>query len=454
MNEEPNRPPARRDDAGPSNVRLTALRRLLRIEEEGAFVGFGGGGEGEWGARDERQTMEYVAGVTRRRRWLDFILQHFYRGELAKMEPPLRQILRIALYDILYLETPPYAAVHDAVDLAKQEVRRGAGGLVNGILRSVLRQREDLPRPSTGDDADDLAVMHSHPTWMVRRWLARYGRQDAERLLEWNNARPIFTVRVNTLKTTTESFRERLQEVGVSAEPARHLPDAFRVGSVQPLLQEGLFDEGLCSVQDEGAGLIVQLLAPAPGERILDACAAPGGKAFYAAQLMGDRSEITAVDVHEGRLRLVERGAAQLGITCIRTIAADAREYHADRAFDRVLLDAPCSGFGVLSKRADLRWNRTPEDLAELAALQDALLDAAASNVRPGGVLVYGTCTIEPEENEERVRAFLQRHGEFVVEQAEAFVPPELVREDGFFATLPFRDGIDGAFGARLRRVS
>ena len=447
-------PKDRTDDARPSNVRLTAMRRLLRIEEEGAFVGFGGGGgEGEWGARDERQTMEYVAGVTRRRRWLDYILQHFYRGDLAKMEPPLRQILRIALYDVLYLETPPYAAVHDAVDLAKQEVRRGAGGLVNGIMRSVLRHRDDLPRPSSGDAADDLAVRHSHPTWMVRRWLRRYSPADAERLLEWNNARPAFTVRVNTLKTTAASFRERLHELGVDAEPARHLPDSFRVGSVQPLLQSGIFDEGLCSVQDEGAGLIVQLLQPARGERILDVCAAPGGKAFYAAQLMEDSGEITAVDVHEGRLRLVERGADQLGITCIRTIVHDARAFRADKAFDRVLLDAPCSGLGVLAKRADLRWNRVPEDLQELAALQDALLDAAAANVRAGGVLVYGTCTIEPDENEDRVHAFLGRHSDFVVERADEFVSPELVREDGFFATLPFRDGIDGAFGARLRRV-
>ena len=454
MTEESRKLPDRHEDARPSNVRLTAMRRLLRIEEAGAFVGFGGGGEGEWGARDERQTMEYVAGVTRRRRWLDFILQHYYRGDLTKMEAPLRQILRIALYDLLYLDTPSYAAVHDAVDLAKQEVRRGAGGLVNGILRNVLRHRDELPRPSSGDDADDLAVRHSHPTWMVRRWLSRYGGADAERLLEWNNARPAFTVRVNTLRTTTASFRDRLQELGVSAEPARHLPDAFRVASVQPLLHAGVFDEGLCSVQDEGAGLIVQLLDPAPGERILDACAAPGGKAFYAAQFMADTGEITAVDVHEGRLRLVERGAVQLGITCIRTVAQDARVFRDDRLFDRVLLDAPCSGFGVLAKRADLRWNRAPEDLQELVALQDALLEAAAMNVRPGGVLVYGTCTIEPEENEERVTAFLRRHDDFIVERAQDYVPAQLVREDGFFATLPFRDGIDGAFGARLRRLS
>lgn len=437
---------------GASNVRRTALRRLLRIEEEGAFVGFAVGGEGDWGARDERQTMEYVAGVTRWRRRLDFILQQFYKGELGKMEPALRQILRIGLYDILFLDTPAYAAVHDAVDLAKQEVRRGAGGLVNGVLRSVLRRRDDLPSPPGRDVADDLAIQHSHPTWMVRRWLERYGRPETERLLEWNNQRPAFTVRVNTLKTTVDLFRERLDALDVGAAPSRYLPHSFRVRTVQPLLQDGLFEQGLCSVQDEGAGLIVQLLDPAAGERILDACAAPGGKAFQAAQMMNDKGEITALDVHEGRLRLVERGARDLGFSCIKTLAQDFRTFAPKRLFDRVLLDAPCSGLGVLAKRADLRWNRSPEDLDELTALQDAMLAAAARSVRPGGVLVYGTCTLEPEENEDSIAAFLRKHDDFAVESAADFVPPELVTEEGYYAALPFRDGIDGAFGVRLRR--
>ncbi len=435
-----------------SSVRRTALRRLLRIEEEGSFVGFSGSGEGEWGAREERQTMEYVAGITRWRRRLDFILQQFYRGELGKMEPALRQILRIGLYDILFLETPTYAAVHDAVDLAKQEVRKGAGGLVNGVLRSVLRQRDQLPVPSSGDVADDLAILHSHPTWMVRRWLKRYGRENTDRLLDWNNQRPVFTIRVNTLKIAVDAFRERLAALDVDAEPGKYLPDTFRVRSVQPLLKGGLFEEGLCSVQDEGAGLVVQLLDPAAGERILDACAAPGGKAFQAAQLMDDRGEVVALDVHEGRLRLVERGARELGLASIATHREDLRAYRPESPFDRVLLDAPCSGFGVMAKRADLRWNRSPEDLSELAGLQDELLDAAARCVRPGGLLVYGTCTIEPEENEDRIAAFLRRQEEFVVESAAGFVPDELATDAGFYATVPFRDGIDGAFGARLRR--
>jgi 16S rRNA (cytosine967-C5)-methyltransferase len=219
------------------------------------------------------------------------------------------------------------------------------------------------------------------------------------------------------------------------------------------LLWEGFFADGLCAVQDEAAGLIVRLLDPAAGERILDACAAPGGKAFVAAQLMQDRGEVVAVDVHDRRLRLVERGAKELGLRSISTVESDMRSYRPQAQFDRVLLDAPCSGFGVLSKRADLRWNRQPEDFAGLRTLQDELLDASARCVRPGGVLVYGTCTIEPEENQHRVRAFLKRNTDFELENAAEYVPRELVDEGGFYASLPFRDSIDGAFGARLRRT-
>lgn len=438
-----------------SAVRRAALRQLLRIENQGAYVGLAGDGEpGEGDARDARQTTEYVSGVTRWRRRLDFILQQFYRGDLEKMEPALKQILRIGLYDIIYLNTPEYAAVNDAVSLAKKEVRSGAGGLVNGVLRSVLRQKDALPEPATGDDAEDLAIQHSHPTWMVERWLDRYGRDDTTRLLEWNNERPIYAVRANTLKVTVAELRSRLEEIGVDVEPGRYLPDVFRVRSIQPLLREGFFSDGLCAVQDEAAGLIVRLLDPAPGERILDACAAPGGKAFVAAQIMQDRGEVVAVDVHERRLRLVERGAKDLGLGSISTVATDMRSYVPHAQFDRALLDAPCSGFGVLSKRADLRWNRRPEDFAGLRTLQDELLDATARCVRPGGVLVYGTCTIEPEENQHRIRAFLQRNADFEVENAAEYVPRELVDADGFYASLPFRDGIDGAFGARLRRTS
>ncbi len=440
------------------SARALAVRHLNRIEVGGAYAALAGGEDRaeETDPRERRQATDYVAGVTRWRRRFDFLLRHFYRGDFDKMEPTLRQILRLGLYDLLILETPPHAALHEAVELARRLVRPGAAGLVNGILRSVLRRQDRLPAPATGDPAEDLALRHSHPTWMVRRWLARFGPDETEALLAWNNARPVYGLRAATLKASVAAFRARLDALGVAWEPSLYLDDFVRVRRLQPVLRAGLLDEGCCAVQDESAGLVVRLLDPQPGETLLDACAAPGGKALYAAARMQNRGRLLAFDVHEGRLALLRQAAADQGVAILQAEAADlrdlARRADGPRA-DRVLVDAPCSGLGVLARRADLRWNRAAEALAERAALQDELLDAAACLVRPGGLLVYATCTIEPEENEHRVTAFLERHPDFTRDPAHSLVPEVVVTPEGYLATLPHRHHVDGAFGARLHKA-
>ena len=438
------------------SARAVAVEHLDRIDVGGAYVSLvGEDASGAVDARAERQVTEYVAGVTRWRRWLDFLIRHFYRGAFNKMEPTLKQILRVALYDLLMLNTPPHAAVHEAVDLARARIRPGAGGLVNGLLRTVLRNQDRLPVPDTGDAADDLALRHSHPTWLVRRWLDRFGLEETEALLRWNNERPVYGLRINTRTGAIPDFTASLDDQGIAWEPSAYLEDFVRVRQLQPVLRAGWIGAGRCVVQDESGGLAVRLLDPRPGEVLIDPCAAPGGKALYAAQRMGNQGRVLAYDVHEGRLRLVEAGAREQGLTILHTEAADLREL-ARRAevpaADRVLLDAPCSGLGVLAKRADLRWHRSLDALGLLTKLQDDLLDAAAGLVRSGGLLVYSTCTIEPEENEERVDAFLRRHPAFTVESAQGFLPEAVVTPEGYLATLPHRHHVDGAFGVRLRK--
>lgn len=437
--------------------RINAVHQLVQIEQHGTFIGRAASGDvpEELDSHQERRQTEYVAGITRWRRWLDFIISTYYRGNLERMELTLRQILRLGLYELLFLDTPAHAAVNESVELAKRMVRSQAGGLVNGILRAILRNRESLPEPDTGDKTEDLAIRMSHPSWMVRRWVDRYGMQHTRELLEWNNSRPFYSLRINEFRIDRERFLDWMEAAGVEWEPSPYLDNYIRVRQLQPVIQEGLLEKGWCVVQDESAALVVHVLSPQPGDVMIDGCAAPGGKCLYAADRMGRAGQIVAVDLYQQRLRMLETTAQVQGVQIIQGIPGDLRQIAREGSIkgNRVLVDAPCSGLGVLAKRADLRWNRSPENLDELVVLQDELLTAASDLVLPGGYLVYSTCTIEPEENEERVTAFLKANDQFVVERVDGLVPDSMVTPEGYYATLPFKHGIDGSFAVRFRKA-
>ena len=392
--------------ADPS-ARVLAVQRLLRVEHDGAHAARLADGSAPPDV--SRQAVEYVGGVTRQKRWLDFVLGAFYRGSVQNLDPELLQILRIGTYDLVVRRTAPHAAVHEAVEAAKAVLHRGAAGLANGVLRAIDRAHRagTLPRPDSGDPADDLAVRHSHPTWAVRRWLSLWGADATRAFLEASNDAGRYALRCTAGPEGVPGLIDRLAALGVEAEPARWAPGFVEVDRLQPVLRGGLLAEGVAAVQDQAAGLVVAVLDPQPGDAVLDGAAAPGGKAVGAALAMRDRGRVVALDVSEAKARLVRQSAERQGASVVQAEAGDLATWAANRAFDRVLLDAPCSGSGVLAKRADLRWRRSPDGLAELAALQDRLLDAAARHVAPGGLLVYATCSVEPEENDDRVAAFL-----------------------------------------------
>ncbi|NNE35152.1 MAG: 16S rRNA (cytosine(967)-C(5))-methyltransferase RsmB [Rhodothermales bacterium] len=435
-----------------SKSRSLALARLIAVESKGSFSSFATERSGD--VRTERLAHEYVSGITRWKRWLDYQIDSFYSGDAKGLELKLRVILRLGVYDLLFLSTPDHAVVHEAVELAKKELRAGAGRLVNAIMRSVIRSRESLPVPHHEDKVSYLGITHSHPDWIVRRWLDRFGEIETTRLLEWNNRRPEYSLRSNTLRVTATRFRDILVKSGVKFRDG--LTEHFvYVSELSELIRSESFRDGFFSIQDEAAGLVVRTLDPRPGDVVLDLCAAPGGKSMFAAELMANRGRVVALDRHEGRLRMVNESATRLGCTIVETVKDDATKQVSGMQADRVLADVPCSGLGVLAKRADLRWRMSEDRLKGLVDLQSKILQAAASSVRVGGILVYSTCTTEPEENEWQIGSFLSSNSDF--ERVPALPSDlmdfvELQTGLGDYQSHPQRTGMDGAYAAKLVR--
>ncbi|MDQ3697046.1 MAG: 16S rRNA (cytosine(967)-C(5))-methyltransferase RsmB, partial [Gemmatimonadota bacterium] len=398
-------------------------------------------------ARDRRWTQELMYGALRRRSVLDAYLSERVRGGLARLDPDLIDLLRLGAYQLLYMgSVPPYAAIAQTVELAKARHGIGASKLANAVLRRLDREREVLELHRPADPIDFLAITYSHPRWLVARWVARWGADETERLLAANNTEAPVVLR--PFGTVCEQLEAALESAGVRLLEVPLVRDSIELGEGVSLTGLGAFRQGLFFVQDPASTLVSRYAAFEPGTMVADLCAAPGGKTL---ELSRSARIVIAADRSAGRVSRLLANVARVDARNVRAFISDAR-HPALRPVDAVLLDVPCTGTGTFRRHPDARWRLKVSDLAVMAALQRSILRAAATIVRPGGLLVFSTCSLEPEENDAQVEAFLGENPEWRLEPPPEGAVPPVVLDAGRLRVLPQRHGVDGAFAARLRR--
>ena len=456
--------PGERGRDAPTQARRLALRVLERVERTGAYADLALHAElarSRLAKSDRALATELVYGTLRWRGRLDYPLSHVLDRELAKLEPTVRCALRLGAYQLLLMDRiPANAAVDEAVRCVRAAGLDRAAGLVNAVLRRLADEAAGIPLPELEKDpVGHLTHALSLPGWLAQRWVERLGAEEAAALAAACNRPAPITLRANRRRTNRDALLQALRQRVPDAEPGHLAPDAIRLRGAGDPSRDPDFRGGSFTVQDEASQLVVEFLAPEPGERILDTCAAPGTKATAIAERVGETGRVLALDRHARRLDLVARDARRLALPNLETRVADAaRDLSAAgrEPFDRVLVDAPCSGLGAMRRNPDLRWRVSPEDPARLARTQLAILRHAATVLRPGGTLVYSTCTFAPEENEAVVDAFLASEADFrpadpsrLPDSVAAVLDPR-----GHLRCWPHRHDSDGFFAARLERAS
>lgn len=400
---------------------------------------------------DRRFVSELVNGTTKMRRRLDYVLSLFLEKEIDDLPPWIRNILRLGVYQIDFLDkVPESAAVNESVNLAKKFGHKGTVALVNAVLRNYLRDKNKVQFPSWEEDkVENIALFYSFPSWMVESWFNMLGEEETIKLCHAFNERPKLCVRWNSLKLDSHSLEEKFNESKIKFKAGRFLESFYCLESKVDLNRFMSLLEGLVYFQDESAGFPVSLLDPQPGETILDLCAAPGGKTTFIAELLRDKGKVLAVDKSWEKIELLKENCGRLGIDAVNYFCGDATNFQV-RPVDRVLVDAPCSGLGVLGRNSDSRWRKQKEDLLRLQKLQLEILFNAANLVKKGGVLVYSTCTVTQEENDNVIKSFLDKRRDFKLVNASLYVNSEVVDESGFVRTFPHIHKMDGSFAARL----
>ena len=444
-----------------ASVRSLAAEILFKVDTQKAYADILLDQALRCAEMDERDCAlltELTYGTLRWRGTIDARLRRHLRRPLTRVDGAIRNLLRLTAYQLLYLDrVPEYAAVNEAVELAKRHAGQRQAGFVNAVLRNLLRDTRADATLVNDSSAASLVDRYSHPKWLVQRWVGEFGLDQAQALMRANNERARLTVRVNTLKCTRDELLERFLGAGIQATATSWSPAGISLAPAGAVEQLPGFGEGFFQVQGESSQLVAFLLSASPGERVLDACAAPGGKTSHIAELMEDNGDLVALDSSAAGVERVSQNVRRLGLKSLRVARGDASEplsHSISSPYDRILVDAPCTGLGTLRIHPEIKWHREENDIRRLSGVQSKILRRVADYLKPGGILVYSTCTLTREENEQNIESFLAHHPEFELQDTARYLPPQAkhMTRGRFFQALPHRDNADGFFAARLRK--
>ncbi len=444
------------------NPREIAMNILVDINENKAYsnIILNKYLERDIDPRDENFIREIVYGVLENKLYIDYIISKASKVKIKKIHYNILEILRIGIYQIMFMDkVPESAAVNESVKLAKKYGHRGTIGYVNGVLRGIIRNKEELKNIDVQDKIDYISIKYSHPRFMVERWSKEYGVEFTEELCKSNNKTPLLNIRVNTLKIEKEELKDRLSKIGFKVKYGEYAKDSLIVENPQGIIETREFKNGLFTVQDESSMLVSQVMNPREGSVVLDVCAAPGGKSTHMGQIMKNQGRIISRDVFKHKIGLIKDNANRLGIDIIKTEVFDAlnRDESLANKVDYCLLDAPCSGLGLIRRKPEIKWNRYEKDIEELSKLQYRIINNVKEYLKIGGILVYSTCTIEKEENILLIQRFLRENPNFkLVNMEDRFNNKRDLDtlKDGYIQLFPNIHGTDGFFIAKMIKES
>jgi 16S rRNA (cytosine967-C5)-methyltransferase len=441
------------------SARQTALQIVYKVNEDGAFSNVAMDKELSKNLLKDRRDVslvtEIVNGTIKNRIYLDHVLQQFSKQKLEKLSPWVRNVLRISAYQILFLDKiPESAAVNEGVNLTKKYSHQGSVKFVNAVLRNIIRKKHELSFPEKEKNVSQyLSIKYSFPAWLTENFIKSYGEENTEKMFKYFNSVPPVWIRINNILTTPEEIENLFSEKEVKIERSKYVPEGYKVAEGNPAMNMDAYKKGLFSVQDITSMFAVDILDPLPEENIIDVCSAPGGKTAFIAERMNNKGNVKAIELYEHRIKIIEENCKRNQITIVDAETGDARDLHLKyrEEFDKVLADVPCSGLGVLGKRPDLKYHADSCKETGITEIQKDILKSSAGILKPGGVLVYSTCTLNKEENEDIVNNFLLENKNF---EKESFPDKyqEFITDEGYLQTLPFRDDINGFFIAKLRK--